>query len=553
MKDMVVLALKFHINDKKFVFDVLSTIEGRIKSLKLGYLVQVLILLCRQPWAGEMLGKNAVSSTPADKQAQKQAIKSVIIVMLKKILEKPLKEQRLSAQELDSLISVIELLDSFDFFQKSQALKIHMMTEIGAALEASKNSGFRTPKMNLGGVFGKVSAKYLDALIKMNLQLPDSSLEGFIYVSSAQFGASSSEIELTLKKLDYLFSLENIILNRKGSITTSNDTSVEQAKIKHQLKSLKTAVLSLHNHLCRPAILKSPRMTLKLMISVLSSLQSIEKNPEHRLPCSPLAKKLALIRLVTNSYELTTEELESATFKILDSVKNGEDTLIRTLQKFAFDEYSELTQLEYRLVSQQADEGYQPQQAGRLRFANFRDVKTGGVSSGTKISLRIQTCLINSLFILGLVGRRNPAVFRSMAFGEALESVRLAADSSYLTQEAWETFEALSGSLDSYLLPNHKPILEEIRKIYQGELTPAFEREQPKNLEPESIDDEDEGQVWTENNAVEPEIDPESTLAQLSQSTSQVLPRNSSSQTRARQRQKPKLDKITQALKNKPE
>lgn len=551
-KDLVTTASKFGISDKKFVFDVLGTIEGRLKFLKPNFLIQLLHLLNKQTWAADYLIQTPSLPLASDKIQQRQAIKAVLIMIFKKMLEKPLHAQNLVMSDLANLVEVIEMFDEISFFQKSQILKSQMMSEIGVAIEALRNDTalIRSPLKKSS--LAKLSVKYLEALIKMNLQLPDSSFESLVMVASSQSSPSPSDIELTLKKLDYILTLEKSLSSKLATLAQSGsttDVSGQSSKLSFQLKTLKSSVLSIHNVLTRPGTLKNPRLPVSLLLAVLEKLMGLQDS--HSLPCPTLPKRLCVLRVVSHSHELSLSQLEQAVTYLLACVRSGDDLFVRSLQRFAFDEYSVLTQVEFHAVGQGGEFLEKPGEApGRLAVKSFRQISEDkGLKTKQKMHLRIQTSLVNSLLILCLIGKKNAAVFRSMSFGQALESVRLAADSAYLTQESWDAIQKISSLVETHLLPNHKPVFEEITKIYSGELTPAYMREE-KVPKTEGIEEEEEeeGQAWTDPNAVvQPEIDPESTMEQLMKTSEKSIRSTRTTRTKT----KPKLDKIISALSSK--
>lgn len=300
--------------DRRFCRSVTAVVHRRIRGMQKELLAKVMYIDSR-------LDEQAVVDVRAD----------VLGIVGHVIEKKMLQEYRLS--DTLTMIRAVKGLDQKGVFQGSRVLKDHLLSEL-----------IKGAKANFSDLIDKDNTKsrrYKSSLAVIQLIMKE--FEG-VYGNEEfskifkdfliNFPGGAKSIDLTLTRCEYLMdTLEN------ESKTQSDE--VNKLKVNFEQSSLKRQVIGLHNKLSQIAKRCNGKQ-LSTLVKLMGRMQD-----DYNLPIPNIVKKLATYRLVSDSYLFSIEELVSASDLLSRYVNNYDSLLFKTVNLLAFDDYSQLTQMEF--------------------------------------------------------------------------------------------------------------------------------------------------------------------------------------------------------------
>lgn len=412
LKGMIECSLRLNSTDKKFVQDIISVAFRRIKGLRKENVSKLFL---------------AISKGEADwiKERKKE-----VLMILNHVLENGWLGQ-FSIADSAELITSIEELGKKGLFQGSLALKRHLTSELiksakekfNQVLEKSQFRGkeFFSASNDMNELVRAVESTHdandlTEEFKDLLLDLPD----------------RTRNTELFLKKVQNLIAILKTL--EEKSMAANEE---EKIKLNFRINQLKSSLMGCHNRL----LSFSKKCNAQEMMQAFDLF--IELEALRGLPIPSLAKKLAVSKLVDESYLFTTEDLLQQFDKLKDKITGFDQLVSKQVTQLCFYEYCKLVQMEhqFRKVMRRAyeDEYEWPEEHLNApgKFKNYQEVENS--SLGSKPLFKITTLFANAMLLLSKTS------FKHLITKEKLKPP----SSDHLTRESAEILQNLSKALQS--------------------------------------------------------------------------------------------------------
>lgn len=407
---LVTAAAYLKINDKKFCKAVTAVVCRRARGVGKETLARLLFIDSR-----------------LDGQSLKE-MKPEILGIIGHIIDK--KELRLYSMA-DALIMIraVKGLDARGMFLGSKVLKDHLLSDLltGAKQKFTdlvKEDHTHTKR------YKQAVSKIQEIMQEFEGVTGNEEFNKIFKEFLINFPGGAKSIDLTLKRCEYLLDA----LESEGHLQTKG---VRDFKASFDQSSAKNQIIGLHNKLNQIAK-RCNGLQLVSLFKLMARMQD-----SHDLPISSIVKKLAVYRLVSDSFMFSPDDLLVHSQYYSKYVSNYDALILKIVDQLSFDEYSQLTQMEFqfrKMMSQRYQSeldwpGEMDIRAGH--FKNFAEVEQSEVAS--KPLFKFNTLFCNSALLLSATSKR-----------DFLTSVDMKPPSSlHMTRESIDVIDRVKHSLTS--------------------------------------------------------------------------------------------------------
>lgn len=389
--------------DKKSVGSVLLLVANRVNAVGYTLLLAALRLIVQQ------------------RKEQLDIYKPYVVQFLKKLIERKLL-RHFDLRSSALMLQVISQLDQSSFFATTEHLKQYFLSEI---IELSRARLHQTvsPADSKGiGLSNPMNVVYLTSIIDKlsEMKVENRIVTELVINMPDQIARTSTNIH----RVRYLLMIH---ANEKNALDSE-----------HLLK-IKKSLFSISKQLSRYVA-----KTVSKQLEIFQILLDIEKIFDFPVPAK--FKKITAILFVHKSYQLSLEEILKGMQLLRANIKSADQVLAGILRRFAFDEYSDLTQIEFRFRAE-AEEGPEGEEVERseeaeesgvkyegfLKYPSFQQVKEK--FGGSPVIMKIQTLLVNSVLMYQHLALSAPKESLPPA-DLTLAALKSAVNPRFLTKEA---------------------------------------------------------------------------------------------------------------------
>ncbi len=454
--------------DTKFVTAINKVAENRLKQLDLSTLMHILVLNSQQ-----------------DQKLQLE-VKTQSISLLKHVIS----ERMLSMLNLQQIFQICVCLKGFSksgFLKQSPTFLLNMVDQLIAVTKtrlAEVTNSCKPGSLKYLKQMGQMSI-VLGSFLNLNVQ--SDALNSFIL----EFPEEHSPPAISLQRAEHLLKIEAAIQKKVQAMgknlpaTNSKVPKFDQLEAEFELNQLRKRAISIHNKLSSIG----HKSNIRIMLETFKLLVVFEE--KYGMQIGNTFKKILCHRFVQYSYQFSLKELVDHTHLILDQIKASEQQLVKVMDKFAFNEYSDIVQFEYRFrldlklnPSKRTYAADNP--TAQQAYLNLKKLDLN--PDPKKPLFKLNTMMANSMFIFIILTTRNSQLQSSIAFSSALLSLGsispdcLTVESLYLLRKIkqlhptaaldLEAFEQFAATHEKQL---DKADLEAVDRVFEQAAARAIE------------------------------------------------------------------------------
>ena len=432
--------------DPKFIVAVNQVAEGRMRQLEMSTVTQVLLL-------------NSLQEERVQLEVRRASVGLLKFVISQRMLPK------LSFNEIYQVCLSLKGFAKNGFLRDSPDFLLKMIDELVAVTKSKLAvllGSHRPGSLKYNVEMGKLSI-VLSGLLSLNFQTE--ALTSFVL----DFPEDHSPPSISLQRAEHLLRLEAGLQKKlEGARVPASSSKVptfEALEAECELGGLKRKALSLHSKLTTV----SPKSDIRNVLEIFKVLLKFEE--KYGIQIGNSFKRVMCHKLARNSDQFSLKELVENTSLILDHVKASDQQLIKVLDRFAFSEFSDLVQLEYRaqLDLKQKNRGGGAGSSSPAAPAVYQNLKALGSSGDRRRALfRLNTLMANSMLILIIITARNKQHLSSISFSNALLSLEvvsadcLTVESAFLLRRVKQQHPQAAFELEAVeqLLSGHEKALD---------------------------------------------------------------------------------------------
>ena len=402
MKNMITCALSMKIIEGKFIGGLSNLIENKYKILPSRLLAKVLVLYSIQ----------SVST--------QETIKKQVINILRYFVSQG-KIKKLSTIELKMMAIAVQGLDKGGFFKTGSSVSLNLMEELVDAADSKMKEVLQTGGSRDGGYLKSMGDLSVLLSTLMSGGIKSESLVRLLI----SFPEECCNPQMTVMRTESILQVEEELtkeyeLAKGESSPNPSFPSLKVVELEYKLNQIKKKLINLHNRLSASC----GKLDTQSLVRALPLMIKLEER--YGLPMSNMYKKVLCNSFIRNSEKFSLPAIVDITENVMKCIKGGDEMVMRILDRFAFSQYSDLTQMEYRYrinlqeqLNNMRKGVISSMQANRLKATKTRYIDLDDVESNQdpdKFLFRINTLMVNSIFIMNVMISKNKRIKDSLVF-----------------------------------------------------------------------------------------------------------------------------------------